>query len=68
MTLFPLSSALCRLGLAGSPQEAQALIRLELVRIDGDRATASASVGYGVTISLRNGPSAVVSRQAMGVR
>ncbi|AQU86196.1 hypothetical protein B0W47_00575 [Komagataeibacter nataicola] len=65
---FPLSTALCRLGLAGCPQEARALVHYGLVRVDGDCAKGGEFVGYGVTLSLRGVGERVVSRQTMGVQ
>lgn len=65
---FSLSTALCRLGLAGRRQEARALVRFGLVCVDGDRAKGGEFVGYGVTLSLRGVGERVVSRQTMGVQ
>jgi len=65
---FSLSTALCRLGLAGCRQEARALVRFGLVCVDGDRAKGGEFVGYGVTVSVRGIGERVVSRQALGVR
>lgn len=65
---FSLARTVFRLGLAGSMDEACALIRFGMVRVDGDTAPSGSFVGYGVTVSVPGIGDRVVSRQALGVR
>ncbi|WP_075595549.1 hypothetical protein [Novacetimonas hansenii] len=65
---FPLSRALCRLGLVATIDEARALIWCGRVHVDGDVAPSRAFVGYGAMVSVRGIGERVVSRQTLGVR